>query len=182
MKKLTILLGTVAMLGFFTSCEDMDVDITVKSKYYDHDLVIPPAPQGEYIDVTQMNQADVAEMLEEAGQEKDATVNKIYVDDVQLNIDRNSAIEDFTAVDDFYAIFDSENVGQDTVAATHNRGAASTKLTLDVYKKDIKKYFDEEEFNYKVAGVLNQELTDTLKVKVRIRFEVIVDGGDLQQY
>lgn len=164
--------GMIALMT--TSCDNLfdDVGLSVYSGYYEIDVLVPPAEACYHEFSQNLMYTDVEDILEKEGQQG-KNIKQIKVHELNLNIMEKSTIENFDAVE-FLCAEISEGTDYDTIACVFNIPDNVSTISMDIVQNNVKDYVSMEEYNIIMTGNLREELTDTLWVKGKVKYEIIL--------
>ena len=164
----TFLMGCDSLLG--------DLGINVLSDYYETELTIPATDAGEYVISELVNSEDIETIIEENGYDPSSLINYVHVKNLVFEVMNESAVKDFSSVDLFEAFLSTDNLGETKIASDTNNGATTTAIDLNVLTTDVADYLNEEEIYCVGKALLNSPLTEDLKIKVKVRFEINIQA------
>ena len=185
MKTKGIIIG-ILLAAVLCSCEDFEIDglfedfgLGFNTAYYEVEFDIPPAPAGLEISVVTPMQFDLEGELAANGYEN-VTVNSIQILDASLEVNEGSNVPNLNALDHINASVSTSVLPQEAIASVENTAPDQTVLPMETTDTDLTDYLSSEEYNLATTGMLKENLTDTLKMKVLVRYRVSLHVSTLE--
>ena len=115
--------------------------------------------------------SDFQDLLKEKGY-ADATVQDVYLTDVQIDVNDQSQVSNLDAIESVKLSLSSGAYPEKPVAEKENTEKGLTQMPLTLPKVDIAGYLQEDSYNIKVQGVIGEDITSLLAINVKIKFRV----------
>lgn len=165
--------ATVIMVALLSSsCDELldDLGFDITTDYYEFEITILPTLAGEQVFSEEVFPNDLDSIIDANGQNI-ADLNEVFVRDAKIEIMNKGEGKNFDA----FASITAEGVFGNKVtelAIANNIQDGVDQLIFDVTDENLTEFLNEQEYQLKVKGYLDQELTDTLVVKGKIRYDV----------
>ena len=176
----------ILIAWFLSSCEKINIDglmedfgLDFSTDYYEIPLIIVPAPAGFQVSFSTPMQSDMDNLLAARGY-SNATITSIQMADASMTIDEKSNITNFNAVELITTSISTPVLPEEMIASFENTLEDAENVTMETPGTELADYLTNDEYILVTTGKLKEDLTDTLRIKGKIRYRISFNIASLE--
>jgi hypothetical protein len=172
-KTIPFLISSLMLAGTMGSCDKVNdlLDISFTTDYVEATFTVNPSDAGEYTFTETVMQSDLQQEISDNGGSignlKEVTIEEATLEVVSpgKNLDAFSWVEVYVS---------TPTIAEAMVASIETIPDGQTSVALQLSEEDLKNLLEEDEYTVRVVGELDEPITESIDLKIKIKYDVVV--------